>query len=127
MHQIEEAQSKIKSAADFPYYVQELIKLCVTVFNTYVNDGHSEYFGKDNYAIQSNGKYTVIQVAENSDTKKFTHYLKIHQQGATDYATFCKHSAETGVEKWVVDTNEMTCTYYDKTGNKMLEEAIPVV
>ena len=30
-------------------------------------------------------------------------------------------------EKWIVDTTEMTCTYYDIFENVMLEEKIPNV
>jgi uncharacterized protein YbcV (DUF1398 family) len=51
--------------------------------------------------------------------------LKIHQQGKTDYITFCKDCAETGIEKWFVSLDEMTCTYYDKAGNKVLIEKVP--
>ena len=35
-----------------------------------------------------------------------------------------KGLAETGIEKWTVDTNRMTITFYDKAGNEMLIEAI---
>jgi len=31
------------------------------------------------------------------------------------------------VEKWTVDMQEMTCTYYDKAGNKLVTETITVV
>jgi len=41
--------------------------------------------------------------------------------------TFCNEAAKAGVEKWIVDTQKMTCTYYDKLGNVMLEEKIPSV
>ena len=51
--------------------------------------------------------------------------LKEHQQGKTDYFTFCKSCAETGIEKWVVSLIDMTCIYYDKIGNKILVEQIP--
>ena len=64
-------------------------------------------------------------VAHSSDKTKFKHYLKIHQQGETDYLTFCKHCAETGIEKWIVCLDKMTCTYYDKAGNEILVEEIP--
>ncbi len=66
-----------------------------------------------------------LRTGEENPYRKFKQYLKIHQQGQTDYLTFCKHSAETGVEKWTVDLLEMTCTYYDKAGNIMLMEEIP--
>ena len=52
--------------------------------------------------------------------------LKTHQQGGTDYPTFCNDCAKSGVEKWIVDMKRMTCTYYDKKGNEMLVEQIPV-
>lgn len=125
---ITKAHSKVKSGADFPAYVQDLIKLGVAKYDTFVSDGHTLFFGDDNnYQIQSEAKYAALEVADNSDQERFINYLKIHQQGQTDYPTFCKHSAETGVEKWTVDMNNMTCTYYDKTNNEMLEEKIPTL
>lgn len=57
--------------------------------------------------------------------EKFTAYLKSHQQGQTDYYTFCKHCAETGIEKWFVCLDKMTCTCYDKSGNEVLVENVP--
>lgn len=124
LKEIKAAHSKVKSGADFPMYVQDLIKLGVKKYDTFVNDGHTTYFGEENYMIQSEARYAKLHVANISDKERFKHYLKSHQRGQTDYATFCNHSAETGVEKWTVDMNHMTCTYYDKANNKMLEEAI---
>ena len=125
--QIKSAHSKVKSGADFPRYIQDLIHLGIECYSTYVVDGHSEYFGKDGYEVKSDAKYPVLKVSENSNSEKFKSYLKLHQQGQTDYMTFCKHSAEAGVEMWMIDVKEMTCTYYDLAGNKMLEEKIPTV
>lgn len=51
--------------------------------------------------------------------------LKLHQQGKTDYFTFCKDCAEAGIEKWKVDLNQMTCTYYDQSDHEILVEEIP--
>jgi len=123
--QIKVAHSQVKSGIDFPKYVQELIKLGVLSYNTYVTDGHTEYLGKDHYHIQSEAIHPNFNVADVSDKEKFRKCLKIHQLGQTDYLTFSKHSAESGVEKWKVDTVKMTCTYYDKQGDKLLVEDIP--
>ena len=125
--QIKAAHSKVKSGADFPKYVQDLIHLGIECYSTYVVDGHSEYFGKDSYNLKSEKKYSALDIATESNSEKFKSYLKIHQQGKTDYMTFCKHSAETGVEMWMIDTKEMTCTYYDSVGNNMLEEKVPAL
>ena len=125
--QIEEAHSKVKSGADFPIYIQEIKKLGVTAFTTYVTDSHTVYFGTDEFKIQSAPKYKNLQISDRSDRELFTHCLKIHQQGETDYYTFCKHCAETGIENWEVSLQAMTCTYFDKAGNKMLTETIPTL
>ena len=125
LEEIKEAHSKVKSGADFPKYIQDLIKLGITRYDTFVSDGHTLYFGENNYQVQSEPKYSTLEVANVSNAEKFKHYLKIHQQGQTDYPTFCNHSCVTGVEKWTVDMNHMTCTYYDKANSQMLEEKIP--
>ena len=122
---IKEAHAKVKSGADFPNYIQELIQLGVKKYHTYVKDGHSVFIGDNDYQIKSKRKYAVLRIANISDKERFKHYLKNHQRGQTDFPTFCQQSAETGVEKWTVDMNQMTCTYYDKSNNKMLEEIIP--
>lgn len=125
IEQIKSAHSKVKSGADFPKYVQELIGLGVKSYDCFVSDGHTEYLGENGFEIKSAAKYNEIPIAENADIEQFKHYLKIHQNGETDYMTFCDHSAETGVEKWKVDMTEMTCVYYDKKGSQMLVETIP--
>ena len=125
IEQIKAAHSKVKSGADFPQYIQDLMKLNVISYHTYVIDGHAEYFGKNDYQIKSDAKYSVLNVAKKSDSETFINRLKIHQQGKTDYLTFCNDAANSGVEKWIVDTTNMTCTYYDIFGNKLLAETIP--
>lgn len=127
IEQIKTAHSKVKSGADFPQYIQDLIALGVEAYSTYVMDGHAEYIGKDGFQIKSDAKYPILIVSEKSDSENFINRLKIHQQGQTDYVTFCNDSANNGVEKWIVDMQKMTCTYYDKSGNIMLEEKIPTV
>lgn len=123
--EINEAHAKVKSGADFVHYIQDLKKLDVKLYSTFVSDGHTIYFGEGDYQIKSKRKYALLRIANISDKERFKHYLKNHQRGQTDYPTFCCDCAETGVEKWTVDLNEMTCTYYDKANNKMLEEQIP--
>jgi len=123
--QIEKAHSKVKSGAEFPKYIKEIKEIGVTAFETWVADSHTEYVGKDNFRTKSKPKYTEITIASISDKIKFQEYLKIHQKGETDYFTFCKHCAETGIEKWIVDLDTMTCTYYDKIQTKILVEIIP--
>lgn len=126
LDQIGEAHSKVKSGADFPRYIQDLIKLGVIHYSTFVSDGHTIYFGEKNARIESPPKYDSHKIAAKGNAGDLAHHLKIHQAGETDYPTFCSQAADDGVEKWTVDTNKMTCTYYDKSGNVLITEEIPV-
>jgi uncharacterized protein YbcV (DUF1398 family) len=125
IEQIQAAHAKVTSGADFPAYVKDLIELGVKKYDTYVLDGHAQYYGADSYTISSEAKYPALDVTDVSDNDYFIERLRLHQQGGTDYMTFCSDAAQSGVEKWTVDTDDMTCTYYDKPGNSMLVENIP--
>ena len=125
VEQIDKAHEKVKSGADFPKYIQEIKQMGVTAFETWVRDSRTVYFGNNDYQTESQPQYEKLTIAESCYGEKFIQYLKIHQQGETDYFTFCKHCAETGIEKWFVSLDEMTCTYYDKAGDNILVEQIP--
>lgn len=127
LEQIKLAHDKVKSGAEFPKFIQQIKELGVIEFETWVVNSHTDYIGKNDYHTKSQPQYENLIIAEESDKEKFIYYLKIHQKGETDYFAFCKHCAETGIEKWVVNLNKMTCTYYDKEGNEILEEIIPSV
>ena len=62
IEQIKEAHSKVKSGADFPNYIQNLIILGVKGYDTYVNDGKVQYFGVNNYSVASDEKYDEIKI-----------------------------------------------------------------
>ena len=125
VEQIELAHVKVKSGVDFPKYIKEIKSMGVTAFETYVMDSHTNYFGNDGYPTKSEPKYKNLKIADFCEKDKFEKYLQIHQNGETDYFTFCKHCAETGIEKWIVNLDKMTCIYYDKAGNEIVTETVP--
>ncbi len=125
VQQIEDAHAKVKSGADFPKYVQEIKAIGVEAFETWVKDSHTDYLGKDNYRTSSLSQYDDLKISDKTNAEEFQKRLKNHQQGKTDYITFCKDCADTGIEKWIVDLYAMTCIYYDKAGKEILVEKIP--
>lgn len=125
VEQIKGAHSKVKSGADFPAYIQDLKKLGVTNYETFVSDGHTDYFGANNYQISTIAKYGNLEISQTSDTEQFKTDLKAHQQGKSDYLTFCNNCSKSGIEKWKVSIDKMICIYYDKAGNEILMEKIP--
>jgi len=125
VEQIQTAHSKVKSGADFPAYIKEIKLLGVSYYETFVSDGHTDFFGASDYKTSSTAKYDVLKIAETSQTEQFKLGLTAHQQGDSDYLTFCNDCAKSGIEKWAVSIDKMICTYYDKAGKEMLVENVP--
>ncbi|MDI9882282.1 DUF1398 domain-containing protein [Flectobacillus longus] len=123
--QIKEAHAKVKSGADFPLYIQEIKAFGVIGFETWVNDSHTNYWGKNNFETSSEPVYDTLIIEDDCTPSIFAEDLKAHQAGKTDYYQFCKDCAKSGIEKWIVSLEEMTCIYYDKKGNQILVETIP--
>ena len=125
VEQIKTAHSKVKSGADFPKYIKEIKALGVTHYESYVTDGHVDYHGANNHTAKVPAKYEALVIADACNKEQFKLDLKAHQEGKTNYPTFCNDAAKSGIEKWVVNIEEMTCTYFDTSGNEILVEAIP--
>jgi uncharacterized protein YbcV (DUF1398 family) len=127
IQQIKEAHSKVKSGADFSKYIQDIITLGVTSFETFVSDNYTNYFGNDNFKTSSEGFSETLTITNESNIEQFKSDLKSHQQGNTDYMTFLHDCAKSGVEKWIVVMDKMTCSYYDINGDEMVVEKIPTI
>lgn len=123
--EIKAEHQKVKSGADFPNYIKAIKKLGVSHYVAYVNDGNTEYVDHENQSVSTGAKYETMNIAEDLDLDEFKSRLKLHQQGGTDYLTFCKDCAENGVEGWKMDLNQLTCTYFDSSGNDVLTEQVP--
>ncbi|MGD1318469.1 DUF1398 domain-containing protein [Chryseobacterium sp. 2R14A] len=123
--EIKKAHQKVKSGADFPKYIQEIKGLGVSHYTALVANGNTKYFDAEENFAETGSKYENLIISENLNPEQFKSRLKLHQQGGTDYPTFCKDCAENGVEGWKMDLNEMTCTYFDRTGNDVLVEKVP--
>src|SRR3546814_10761360 len=123
--QIKAAHIKVRSGADFPAYIKEIKSLGVTYYETFVTDGHTDYYGANDYKTTSDAKYAALAIADVVNVEQFKTDLKEHQQGKTDYLTFINMCAAFGIEKWSVRMDMMICTYYDKAENEILAEEIP--
>jgi len=123
--EIKTEHQKVKSGADFPKYIQEIKNLGVSHYTTFVADGSTKYFDAENNFVETEAKYEILNITENVNIENFKIRLKLHQQGGTDYLTFCKDCAENGINGWKMDLNKMTCTYFDKNQDDILTEQVP--
>jgi uncharacterized protein YbcV (DUF1398 family) len=126
LEQIKQAHDKVQTGADFAIYIQNLIDLGVEGYDTIVSDGRVAYFGSKNYSVSTDKKYDKIKIAANANKERFIEFLVMHQDGQTDYFTFCQQAAQSGIASWRIAIIEMTCTYFDASGNAIVIEKIPV-
>ncbi|UOK43982.1 DUF1398 domain-containing protein [Flavobacterium enshiense] len=125
LEEIHEAHSFVKSGADFPRYANELKNLGVQKYENFVADGTTVYYGKNDFSLTDKPKYESIEISDDPSTLELERVIKNHQAGQTDYKTFCVQAAAAGTHKWICDFTDMTCSYFDADGNKMIEEDIP--
>lgn len=125
IEQIKEAHSKVKSGADFPDFIRELKNLGVISYESFVADGHTIYKGENNFQSDSSPRYDKFSIAKDSNIEGFKNDLILHQQGKSDYTSFCNQCAKHGIEKWEVDLHAMTCIYFNSSGQVVLQEKIP--
>lgn len=125
IEQIHETYNKVKSGSDFPQFVQDLKSIGVTSYDNFVRDGRTKYYGGNNFVLDGEAKYPAMNISEESSSDKLKQAISVHQQGQTDYPTFCRQAADAGVEKWTTHMIEMTVTYYDLDKNILIGEPIP--
>jgi uncharacterized protein YbcV (DUF1398 family) len=124
IEQIHDIHDRLGTMERIPDYVRALSAIGVESYDSYLSDGHSEYFAADGRSVLSAAVHEVLPVADASDREKVVEHLDLHQLGRTSYLEMSKGLADCGVEKWTVDTNAMTLTYIDKHGRGLVTEAI---
>jgi uncharacterized protein YbcV (DUF1398 family) len=124
LEQINRIHDQLGKAATLPQYLQALKAIGVDQCDSFISDGHSEYFGKEDHKVISSAAHEELKIAEISNREDFTKHLKLHNQRKTSYLEMSRGLADSGVERWTFATNKMTMTYYDKRGNVMLLEEI---
>jgi len=124
IEQINDVHEKLGTMKDFLSYVKALKLLGVEKYDSYLTDGHSQYFGAGGYHVESAPVHEKLLIADNGDKESFLRHLSLHEERKTDYMTMSRGLAESGIEKWTVDTNAATISYCDKKGNQLLIESI---
>ncbi|KQS28419.1 DUF1398 domain-containing protein [Pedobacter sp. Leaf194] len=128
IEEIKAAESKIKSGADFPKFIEEIKKLGVVRNDVYVANGLSVYFDESDHPVQATpDEYPELIINNEASAEKLMHALQVHQKGDSDYFAFCRQAADAGVEKWVTDLKAMTGSYLDTAQNELFQEKIPEV
>lgn len=124
LEQIDDIHHRFGNADTLSQYLEALKNIGVDKYDSFITDGHSEYFGKHGHKVVSPPVHEKLSIAETCNRESFLKHLYLHTQGKTNYLEMSKGLADSGIEKWTFDTNKMTIAYYDTVGTEILIEAI---
>lgn len=124
LEHIDELHSRYGSAKTLPDYVRALHALGVERYESFLADGHSEYFGQGGYRLVSPAVHELFPIAVASEREAFLQHLHQHELGHTTYLEMSWGLAQSGIKKWIVETGRMTIAFCDKAGREMLVRQI---
>ncbi len=124
LDEINDIHERLGRQATLPQYLQGLKSIGVAKYDSFITDGHSEYYSVDNQKVVSPPGHEKLTIAKTSNREGLLKHLNLHNQGKTNYLEMSKGLADSGIEKWTFDTSKMTIAYIDIDGRRMLVETI---
>jgi uncharacterized protein YbcV (DUF1398 family) len=124
LEQITDIHDRLGNRGTLGDYLRALRDIGVETYDSYITDGHSEYFGADGQKLVGPAHHETFAIGETCDKEQFLQYMQRVEQGDVGYVEMSKALAENGVEKWTFDTEKLTITYLDKAGNVLLDEIV---
>jgi len=92
--QIDALHARLASARTIAEYVRALKALGLERYDSYLADGHSEYFGQGGYRIVSPPVHEALPIAETGQRETFLEHLRRHEQRQTSARDVQRHGAE---------------------------------
>ena len=124
LEQIDDIHERFGRQDTLVQYLRALHAIGVERSDSFIADGHSEYFGTGGETVITPPAHEVLAIAATSSRDGLLEQLALHNAGKTSYVEMSKGLARSGVAKWSFDTTALTITYYDRAGNELLAEAV---
>jgi uncharacterized protein YbcV (DUF1398 family) len=124
MGQIDDLHARLGSAESLADYMRGLAEIGVVRFESFLVDGHSEFFDADGRSVVSPAHHQDLSVADVSDPAALLEHLRRHTDKDTSYVEMSAGLAASGIERWVADTAALTMTYRDRNGVALLVEDV---
>jgi uncharacterized protein YbcV (DUF1398 family) len=122
--QIDDIHDRFGRQDTLVQYLRALNAIGVERSDSFIADGHSEYFGTGGETVVTPPAHEALTIAATSSRDGLVQSLARHSQGETSYLEMSEGLARSGVEKWTFDMSALTIAYYDKAGNELLTEAV---
>ncbi|MER3482294.1 MAG: hypothetical protein C4332_03190 [Meiothermus sp.] len=98
LEQVNDLHARLVNAETLSEYARALNAIGIEKYDSYLTDGHSEYFGKQGHKVAS-PVHQKLSVAEQGNRKDFFQHLKLHEQGKTTYIEMSIGLGQSGIEK----------------------------
>jgi uncharacterized protein YbcV (DUF1398 family) len=105
-------------------YLKSLHDLGIVSYTTHISDGHSDYFDSKGNKLSSVAVHERYEISDEASRESARRAIEAHGLRETDYFAFSRQLAAAGVCAWVMDPVEMTCTFYSKSGEKLLVDDV---
>ncbi|HCY9966848.1 TPA: DUF1398 family protein [Staphylococcus aureus] len=113
------------TGVDFPKLFKAFKDMGMTYNIVNIQDGTATYVHQSEDDIVTSSVKSNHHVAPSSNQSIVQDVLTRHQQGQTDFETFCDEMAQAGIYKWHIDIQAGTCTYIDLQEQAIISELIP--
>lgn len=113
------------TGVDFPKLFKAFKDMGMTYNIVNIQDGTATYLHQSEDDIVTSSVKSNHPVAPSSNQSIVQDVLTRHQQGQTDFETFCDEMAQAGIYKWHIDIQAGTCTYIDLQEQAIISELIP--
>ncbi|HCU8765568.1 TPA: DUF1398 family protein [Staphylococcus aureus] len=113
------------TGVDFPKLFKAFKDMGMTYNIVNIQDGTVTYVHQSEDDIVTSSVKSNHPVAPSSNQSIVQDVLTRHQQGQTDFETFCDEMAQAGIYKWHIDIQAGTCTYIDLQEQAIISELIP--
>lgn len=113
------------TGVDFPKLFKAFKDMGMTYNIVNIQDGTATYVHQSEDDIVTSSVKSNHPVAPSSNQSIVQDVLTRHQQGQTDFETFCDEMAQADIYKWHIDIQAGTCTYIDLQEQAIISELIP--
>ncbi|HCY6356353.1 TPA: DUF1398 family protein [Staphylococcus aureus] len=113
------------TGVDFPKLFKAFKDMGMTYNIVNIQDGTATYVHQSEDDIVTSSVKSNHPVAPSSNQSIVQDVLTRHQQGQTDFETFCDEMAQAGIYKWHIHIQAGTCTYIDLQEQAIISELIP--
>src|SRR6478735_11938666 len=106
LDQIQEIHERLGKRSLITQYLKALHAIGVEKYDSFISDGHSEYFGKESQKVISPPSHAELSISKTCQLEGLLKHLSLHNEGKINYYEMSEGLAKSGIQKWSFDTGK---------------------